>query len=210
MGEKTALIFGSVDYGSWSFLASLRGRASVFCADGGIRCAVNAGFRPDYYIGDGDSGGRPMPGLPAQILPVRKDLTDLQAAWEQAHALGFKHIVLTGCTGGRQDHHIAALQLLETIHTHGCTGAVVDPGNEISFLPPGDYTLRNPGFRYFSLLPVEAQAIATIRGAMYELERGLLRRGDSLGVSNAFQEGPVQLRLLEGPCLLVLSGRIDL
>ena len=87
MGEKTALIFGAMDQGDWSFLAPLRG-ASVFCADGGLRCARAAGFEPDYYIGDGDSGGSPPSGVPAEVLPVRKDLTDLQAAWEQAYALG--------------------------------------------------------------------------------------------------------------------------
>ena len=42
MGEKTALIFGAMDQGDWSFLAPLRG-ASVFCADGGLRCARAAG-----------------------------------------------------------------------------------------------------------------------------------------------------------------------
>ena len=208
MGEKTALIFGSMHYADWSSLTSLRG-AAVFCADGGLHCAIEAGFSPDYYIGDGDSGGSPPSGVPAKVLPVRKDLTDLQAAWEQAYTLGFRRIVLTGCTGGRQDHHIAALQLLETISRRGCEGRLLDPDNEVAFCPPGHYTLEQGGFRFFSLLPVEAQLTATIRHALYSLEAGVIRRGDSLGVSNAFLDGPVELFLTGGGCWLVRSGRIE-
>ena len=109
MGNQTALIFGAVGYPDWSFLAPLHAAAAVFCADGGVNHVQAAGFSPDYYIGDGDSGGVPPAGNPAVQLPVHKDLTDLQAAWEQAYALGCRRIVLTGCTGGRQDHHVAAL-----------------------------------------------------------------------------------------------------
>ena len=208
MGEKTALIFGAMDCGDWSFLAPLRG-AAVFCADGGLRCARSAGFAPDYYIGDGDSGGSPPPGVCAKVLPIRKDLTDLQAAWEQAHARGFRRIVLTGCTGGRQDHHIAALQLLETISRRGCEGLLLDPDNEIAFYPPGSYTLAPGRFRFFSILPVGTELTATIRHALYPLEAGVIRRGDSLGVSNAFLDGPVQLSLSGEGCWLVQSGRIS-
>lgn len=206
MGEKTALIFGAMNYADWSFLSPLRG-AAVFCADGGLRCAAAAGFAPDYYIGDGDSGGSPSPGVRAKVLPVRKDLTDLQAAWEQAYALGFRRIVLTGCTGGRQDHHIAALQLLETISRRGCEGLLLDPDNEIAFCPPGDYVLEPDRFRFFSILPVEPQLQATITGASYCLTGGVIRRGDSLGVSNEFLDGPVRLSL-SGGCWLVQSKRL--
>ena len=98
MGNQTALIFGAVGYPDWSFLAPLRAAAAVFCADGGVNHVQAAGFSPDYYIGDGDSGGVPPAGIPAVQLPVHKDLTDLQAAWEQAFSLGFRKILLTGCT----------------------------------------------------------------------------------------------------------------
>ena len=208
MGNETALIFGAMDQADWSFLAPLRGKAVVFCADGGVRRAVSAGFSPDYYIGDGDSGGVPPEGVPAEILPVRKDLTDLQAAWEQAYGLGFRRIVFTGCTGGRLDHFLAAAQLLEVLGRRGCEGVILDADNEISFLPPGERRL-NPGrFRFFSLLPVEAESRVSISGAEYNAEQTVLRRGDSLGVSNGFRDGPVRLTVFEGPCLLVQSGRI--
>ncbi len=198
-----------MDHADWSFLCALRGEAAVFCADGGVENAVRAGFIPDYYIGDGDSGGIPPAGVPAVLLPVRKDLTDLQAAWEQARSMGFRKIVFTGCTGGRLDHHLAAVQLLETVARAGCEGVIADPDNEIAFLLPGQRTARPGAFRFFSLLPVNETSTVSIRGAQYDLDRGLLRRGDSLGVSNGFRDGPVLITVHDGPCYLFLSGRIS-
>ncbi len=208
MGNETALIFGAMIHPDWSFLAPLRGGVTVFCADGGVNAALQAGFSPDYYVGDGDSGGAAPAGVPATHLPVRKDLTDLQAAWEQACDLGFRRILLTGCTGGRLDHHLAAVQLLEVIARRGCDGAVLDPDNEISFLLPGERILPPGVFRFFSLLSADAEAAVSIRGGEYELSRGRLSRGDSLGVSNAFRTGPVTVQVHEGACYLVQSGRI--
>ena len=207
MGNETALIFGAVGYPDWSFLAPLRGKVAVFCADGGVNHARSAGFSPDYYIGDGDSGGVPPAGIPAVRLPVHKDLTDLQAAWEQALSLGFRKILLTGCTGGRQDHFLAAVQLLEVVSSRGCEGAILDPENEITFLSPGEHILAPDSFRFFSLLPADARAVVSIRGAEYEAAQSILRRGDSLGVSNAFLAGSASVQIHEGPCYLIRSGK---
>ena len=208
MGNETALIFGAAGCPDWSFLAPLRGAVTVFCADGGVKNAQTAGFSPDYYIGDGDSGGVPPEGVPAVRLPVHKDLTDLQAAWEQAFALGFRNILLTGCTGGRQDHFLAAVQLLEVIRLRGCEGAILDPDNEITYLSPGEHVLTPGAFRFFSLLPVDSKAVVSVSGAEYGADHAVLRRGDSLGVSNAFLAGPARVQIHDGPCCLIQSGRI--
>lgn len=208
MGAKAALIFGSMDHGDWSFLQPLhQEEPTVFCADGGLSCAQTAGFSPRYYIGDGDSGGAPQPGLRATVLPTRKDLTDLQAAWEQAYSLGFRKLYLTGCTGGRQDHHLAALQLLETMRQRDCEGIILDPYNEITFFSPGKKQLQRKDFTYFSLIPVDAVVTVSIRGAKYELTERRVLRGDSLCVSNEFLDGPVELTLTGGSCWLILSQR---
>lgn len=208
MGAHAALIFGSMEQGDWRFLEPLRALdPMVICADGGVNCARNAGFAPDFYIGDGDSGGKPQEGIEAVVLPTQKDLTDLQAAWHAACAMGIRKMYLTGCTGGRQDHHIAALQLLEAMADRGCEGTILDPDNEISFLTPGAITLQRGGFRYFSLLPVEREITVSITGAKYPLSERRVLRGDSLCVSNEFADDEVTVTLHNGVCWLVQSRR---
>ena len=137
MGDKTALIFGSVAYPDWRFLAPLQGQEF----DRPLRrrrhrCAALAGFAPDFYIGDGDSGGSAQ-GLPAILLPAEKDLTDLQAACEAAIDKVASNLILTACTGGGRIITWPNLQLLETLAKRGVRAVILDPWNEITYFSAG-------------------------------------------------------------------------
>ena len=102
MGTQKVLIFGSMPCPSWDFLRPYEHWADlVIAADGGVQCAMDAGFTPDIYVGDSDSGGHALIGMECIPLPAEKDLTDLQAAYETALNRGARDIVFTGCTGGR-------------------------------------------------------------------------------------------------------------
>ena len=208
MGAQKVLIFGSMPCASWDFLQPYHGWADlVIAADGGIQCALDAGFTPNLYVGDSDSGGHALPGMECISLPTEKDWTDLQAAYETALDRGAKEIIFTGCTGGRQDHHLSALGLLETAAGHGVHGVLLDPWNSIEFLAPGDYSVHNNGYTYFSLIPIDrVMRGITIRGAKYPLENRDTFRGDSLTVSNEWKNDPVELRFTDGCCYLIRSN----
>lgn len=203
----TALIFGSAGYADWSFLEPLRGRCSAICADGGLRLAGEAGFKPDVYIGDGDSGGAPRLGTAAVVLPPEKDLTDLQAAYEYARDRGFRTAVFTACTGGRQDHHLVNLALLERAWEDGIHAFILDPWNEIRYHPGGILRLPAGGYRYFAILPMDRRLRnVRISGAKYPLDTPEVRRGDSLTVSNE-PLGPVTIEIGEGASWIVRAER---
>lgn len=208
MGAQKILIFGSMPCASWDFLQPYHEWADlVIAADGGIQCALNAGFTPDIYVGDSDSGGHALPGMACIPLPVEKDLTDLQAAYETALNRGAKELILTGCTGGRQDHHLSALGLLEIAAGHGIHGMLLDPWNCIEFLSPGRYSVHKAGYTYFSLIPVDrVMRGISIRGAKYPLEERDTFRGDSLTVSNEWKTDPVELCFSQGCCYLIRSN----
>lgn len=208
MGAQKVLIFGSMPCSSWDFLQPYRGWADlVIAADGGVSCAAAAGILPDLYVGDSDSGGHASAGMECIPLPAEKDLTDLQAAYEAALNRGAKELILTGCTGGRQDHHLSALGLLETASGHGVHGKLLDPWNSIEFLTPGGYWIPKDGYTYFSLIPVDRTLEQiTIRGAKYPLDHRDTFRGDSLTVSNEWKTDPVELRFARGCCYLIRSN----
>lgn len=203
----TALIFGSVPSRDWGFLEPLRGRCTVICADGGVKLAAEAGFEPDAYIGDGDSGGKPCSGVVSLVLPPEKDLTDLQAAYEYARNLGVRTVVLTACTGGRQDHHQANLALLEQAWEDGVRAFILDEWNEIQYHPGGRIVLPETGYRYFSILPMDRRLLnVRISGARYPLDVPEVRRGDSLTVSNE-PAGPVTIETSGGAAWIIRSER---
>lgn len=209
MGTKIALIFGAQGYLEWSFLLPLHGKCDVICADGGILCARAANFSPDVYIGDCDSGGAPEDGISSVLLPVEKDLTDLQAAYEYARDAGYQKIIFTACTGGRQDHHISNLSLLERAHGDGVEATVVDPWNEICYLDGGKLLIDCKGFRYFSILPIDRKLKnVRITNAKYPLDVAEVCRGDSLTVSNEPVSGAATIEIGTGAAWIVFSERI--
>ena len=209
---KRAIIFGSMSCGDGAFLRPYLedGEWVVICADGGIRSARDAGLRPDYQIGDWDSGGAPEPGVPCVTLPVEKDMTDLQAAAEQALDMGCRELLLCGCTGGRLDHTASNLVLLEWIAGRGGLPVMVDEDNEVRFLEgPVELRLTNrPPYRYLSLIPLDRTLTGvTLRGLKYPLTDARLTRGDTLSVSNEPQGSEITVSLASGRALLIRSQR---
>ena len=186
-----------------------KGGWTVFCADGGIRNAHAAGLAPDYQIGDWDSGGAPEPGVPCVTLPVEKDMTDLQAAADQALDMGFQELLLCGCTGGRLDHTASNLVLLEWIARQGGTALIADPDNEVRFLENGSLTLEDvPHYRYLSLIPLDRTVKGvTLRGVKYPLEGAELTRGDTLTVSNEPAAPVMEIAVGAGAVLVIRSQR---
>lgn len=91
MGTQTALIFGAMPCRSWGHLDALRAeKPLVICADGGVHCAAVAGFAPDCYVGDGDSGGTAVAGAENILLRPEKDESDLQAAYTMARRMAVR------------------------------------------------------------------------------------------------------------------------
>ena len=124
---KQALIVGAAPCADLAFLGEYLGEKdwTVICADGGVNAALAAGLKPDYLIGDWDSGGRPAGDVPCATLPVEKDFTDLQAAAHWALKRGCRELLLCGCTGGRLDHTASNLVLLELTRKGSNKGGMV-------------------------------------------------------------------------------------
>ncbi len=208
---KTAVIFGSAPIQDGGFLQDyITAGDTVLCADGGRRTAEAMGLQPDWYIGDGDSGGSPE-GLPALVLPEEKDVTDLEAAVHYALSQGYERLLLCGATGGRMDHHLANCLLLEQIAGAGASALLIDEVNEISYLAPGRHRVKNdPPCRYLGLIPLDRTVTGvTLRGVQYPLTEAQLRRGESLSVSNAILPGETaEITVGSGALLMVRSERL--
>ncbi len=206
--SKRAVIFGSATCEDWGFLAHyLQGGEWVIAADGGRRQAQAAGLTPDWYVGDGDSGGWPE-GLESVVLPEEKDVTDLEAAILQAFRLGCDELLLTGCTGGRFDHYLSNCCLLEQIAHRGGRGLLVDGMNEIRYLTAGRTVVENdPPYRYLGLLPLDrVLENVSIHGTKYVLKGVDVPRGGTLTVSNEILPGQAaELSIGAGSALLVRS-----
>src|SRR5690606_26022852 len=83
------------------------------------------------------------------------------------------------------DHTLSNLFLLETVEREGVRGEIRNRHNRIRLLRGGSLRVRKSRYRYLSLLPLsDTVSGVTLTGFRYPLTAAVLRRSDSLGVSN--------------------------
>ena len=171
-------------------------------ADGGMKALAARGVSPDLFLGDLDSLDSQPEGVPARILPVRKDDTDSAAAVKAGLERGFSDFLLLGALGGKRLSHTAAnFQLLLFLKLHGASGEMRCGCTRVTCLAAGETeTFSRPG-GFFSLFAAGGDAVVSIRGALFSGENLSLSPSFPLGVSNegsekttvVVQEGAVYL-----------------
>ena len=154
----------------------------IICCDSGYLHAQALGITPDLIVGDFDSMQKPETDIETILLPCEKDDTDSFFAVKTALSRGFDCFLLLGMTGGRFDHTLAAVSILEYLEKHSAVGEICD----------GMLTIRltdtsidiNPDCRYFSVFAQSRAEGVTITGAKYNLDDAVIESSYQYGVSN--------------------------
>lgn len=178
----------------------------VIAADGGVRFLREQGLRADVTVGDFDSLGFVPEGEQVRVFSSDKDETDLMIACREGLARGYRMFRLYGGLGGaRISHTMANLQMLRWLADQGAAGTLYGRSCEVTLLR--DRTVRFPAEQtgFLSLFAAGEQAVVTVRGAKYELEKGRLTGSFSLGVSNEFCGRETEVTAHEGDLLVILE-----
>lgn len=224
MPQRTCIVIGAAKKGIEHSLLSgyvhLEGpdRAAVYCADGGLSRAETLGIRPDVLIGDFDSieakdfrsssnaihksGAKSIKRLPAE-----KDETDLFACVLDGLKSGFKKFILIYCTGGRLDHFMGAIALLDYINGQGAEGILLDQQNEITLLSKGALIIKaDKRYPYLSLMPLDNQLTGvSMTGVKYPLLDAVVLRESGIGISNEILGDEASISIKEGSALIIKS-----
>lgn len=210
MTEGTTLILAN---GSWDNIERLRriadGATSILAADGAWAKAQRLRIRVDRVFGDLDSltisetEALEESGTPLHAFAAAKDWIDLELALDYALAQKPSRIVLFGASGGRLDHTLAGLFLLEK-------GVDAEVPIESAV---GRATLRLVAGRCdlpdariadrVSLLPVSASATVRTGGLSFALRGEPLYRAASRGVSNEVCKPPAWIEVTDGRLLVI-------
>ena len=185
---------------------------SMIAVDGGMQAFYDLGIVPDLLIGDFDSVSprvlKHFLNLEVykEAFPTKKDMTDSELAIGR---IGQKmkagdRLDLLGMTGSRLDHTLANIFLLERFAALNMR--ILQPTN-LMCLARSSMIIPKNGFQYISLVPLsdEVRGI-TISGVAYPLLEHILKRGDTLGVSNEILELEAQLSFEEGILMVVQSN----
>ena len=156
-------------------------------ADSGYNNAKLLGEKIDILIGDFDSIGQ-MPddgGMEIQRVPAEKDLTDTQIALEVAVSKGADDIIIVGGLGGRLDHTLSTLAILEDMNERHIHGYITDGQSRAHFIRSTSTLIARSAYKYLSLIATEEKVKGvSIDGCKYPLKNATLGRRMQYAVSN--------------------------
>ena len=182
----------------------------VIAADRGYDSLMAYGVTPDLVVGDFDSLGY-TPSHPNLIqLPVEKDDTDVAFALRKGLDLGYRRFILLGGVGGRLEHTLGNLQILDWLTTQGAQGFLAGEKTVATALRDGSLTFPPSMSGYLSVFcnSGTAQGV-TLTGLKFPLENAVLTSSFPVGVSNEFLGQPAQVSVREGCLLLVWEDKGD-
>lgn len=179
--DKFVIVTGG-EYSTEKIDISVFKDSFIIAADSGYDSAKKLNIIPDLLVGDMDS----ISELPkeTEILRVKpeKDDTDTMLALGIAKERGAREIIIVGGTGGRIDHLLSNLFMLEALETEGIKAKLYDGENLISVLINGSQTIPH-GVKYFGVIALEDSRV-TITGCKYPLKDAPLKRTYPYAVSN--------------------------
>ncbi len=188
----------------------------IICCDGGVRHLQQTGIKPDVIIGDMDSiDSDQLESYSRQDVkiikyPASKDFTDTELALDYAINLKPAVIYIWAALGGRLDHTLSNLFLLEKTKALPIKAYLIDEYCEV-FLLSSDVTINESAGQTVSLIALSPQVEGiTLRGFLYPLDDATLRIGESLAVSNIINGDEAKISVRSGSLLLIRYWQKDI
>ena len=182
----------------------------VIAADRGYDSLMAYGVVPDLVVGDFDSLGY-APQHPNVIqLPKAKDDTDMVFALRRGLELGYRRFVLLGGVGGRLEHTLGNLQILDWLTTQGAAGFLAGEKTAATALRNGTITFPATMSGYLSVFCNSGTAQGVnLQGLKFPLDNATMSGSFPIGVSNEFLGQPATVSVEEGSLLLVWEEKGD-
>ncbi|RHR07338.1 thiamine diphosphokinase [Pseudoflavonifractor sp. AF19-9AC] len=182
----------------------------VIAADRGYDSLMAYGVTPDLVVGDFDSLGY-TPSHPNLIqLPVEKDDTDVAFALRKGLDLGYRRFILLGGVGGRLEHTLGNLQILDWLTTQGAQGFLAGEKTVATALRNGTLTFPAAMSGYLSVFCNSGTAKGvSLKGLKFPLEDYTLLGSVPIGVSNQFLGQEATVSVEDGSLLLLWEEKGD-
>lgn len=152
-----------------------------YAADGGYAYAKELALPLKKVLGDFDSIDKPRLS-DLLVYPTEKDETDAELALNLALEENYQEIWFIAPFGGRLDHTVANLHLLEKAKQRGVSLKLYDGINLAFLLEQGTHIISK--YRYISFFPWGQSATLSLSGFKYPLDHYFLTRAKPIGISN--------------------------
>ena len=181
----------------------------IIAADSGLNNAKTLDLAVNAVVGDYDSLGH-TPDVDADVevitVPTEKDVTDTQLAVELALTRGATEVHIIGGLGGRLDHTLSNLAILEDLADKRVRAVIEDGQNRVRLLRSDSTILPRSGYTYVSLLALDPLCKGVeIEGVKYPLKGAKLERKFQYAVSNEITGNCCFISVRKGSLLVVES-----
>lgn len=193
------------------FVSEIKKADLVVGVDKGAYWLVNQVVKIDVAIGDFDSVTKEELQIVERnvkkIIKVtpEKDATDLELAIDYLIKLNPESVVIYGAIGSRFDQSLQSVYLLELLLSHNINAKIVNGTNEIYVTKSKLIFLTPLPFPYCSVVPISEKAVVSLSGFKYPLEREVLYRIHSRGISNEIIRSPAEVMVYNGTVAVILS-----
>ncbi len=210
---KKAIIFLHGDLADVSRMSEYVDKEDfIICADGGVEYALKAGYVPDIVIGDLDSISKEseskLKGQKVEFIEHSKDKDESDGELVISYAVdqGYMKIIIFGLLGRRIDHVITNLFLPLTFQGKNVDIRYIEGNQEISIIRD-EIEIKGKMGDQLSLIPIKGDVEGvTTKGLKFSLKNEALKFGFSRGISNAFIDQSVKVKVQKG-CLLAIHSR---
>ena len=209
--ENTAYVFlnGVMDSENLFYKEILKDKKNIFCADGGLKYALNVGVVPLEIWGDLDSVDKSLvkkaEKMGSRVIEFdsRKDFTDGELIISEMEKRGFEKIVVLGGLGGRTDHLLTNLNLLFKFKN-----VVFLSEKEKIFKVKKKMTIENEEGKTISFIPMsDTVEEITLTGFEYPLNKYTVKRGESICTSNIVRKSCAVIEFKEGKLLGIIENK---
>ena len=122
----------------------------------------------------------------------------------EAISRGYKKAVIYGVWGTRFDHLLSSVLLLEKYQS-SIKLLIKDGKNEIGLISGQEKITVNKNYRYISFISLSDFSTLTLIGLKYSLQRRMIKRGDTLCVSNEIVSKKGKAEVHAGKVLMIKS-----
>ena len=199
---RSVLVLGGTITDYAKAKASIDDEDYVIYCDRGLRHLEALGVKPSLAVGDFDSVPAPE-GVETVVFPPRKDDTDALCGLREGLRRGYTTFLILGALGGRLDHEMGNIYLLDYLHSHGADGEIADGVTTVEIVGKEWKRVRS-GTKYFSLIAAFGRAEGIyIEGAEYNLTDGVIDPSYQYGISNETRGEETRVRVEKGRLLLI-------
>jgi len=213
--------------GEFEYIFFFKERIVRLVAKNGILIGVDSGadhinfmgLRPNLIIGDFDSISKSTENdfskVEKLVYPSDKDMTDGELALREAIKRGYKEIVFFGSMGGRIDHLLQNILLLELADSLGACATIEYDKGTLELLTKNklEVVFKVAKGNTVSLIPVSdvVEGVST-DGLKFSLKNAKIERGSSLGISNVADINTMNKKVgvsIKNGKLLVIKNSIE-